>query len=118
MFRYHRSNSLSLHSPPPPRAYLQISNAISNKKKLQKKTKQNKTGILKIHGVKKEKQVDVFIWAATRAPGRGELTQHFFSQSVILPTTEDMNLFIMVTVTPSKKRGKPPNSKLNFLLSV
>ena len=32
----------------------------------------------------------------------------------ILPTAEDMNLFIMVKLTPSKGRGKPSNSKIIF----
>ena len=43
-----------------------------------------------------------------------QLTQHVFLNQCILPTAEDMNLFIIVTLTPSKGRGKPPNSNMIF----
>ena len=37
-----------------------------------------------------------------------------FLNRCVLPTAEDMNLFIMMTVSPSKGRGKPPNSNIIF----
>ena len=38
----------------------------------------------------------------------------YFPDRCILPTAEDINLFIMVTVTRSKGREKPPNSNKTF----
>ena len=73
-----------------------------------------KTEILKIHGVRKNPR-KMYSLGQPWAP---QLTQHFFSQSVYFATAEDINLFIMVTVTPSKGRGEPPDSNITFVVCL
>ena len=70
-----------------------------------------KTGILKIHGIQKKK-IDICIHLGSH--GASSSRNISFLNRCILPTAEDMNLFIKVTVTPSKGRGKPPNSNIIF----
>ena len=68
--------------------------------------------ILKIHGVR-EKNPDICIHLGSY----GASSSHNISllSRCILPTAGDMKLFIiMVTVTPSKRRGKPSNSNIIF----
>ena len=78
--------------------------------KVIRRSYRKKIGILKINGMPNKKQrIYVFTWAAMGLPAHATL-----SQPVILPTAEDMNLFIKVTVTLSKGRGKPPNSNIIF----
>ena len=64
--------------------------------------------ILKIHGVKK---IDICIHLGSH--GASSSSNISFLSRCILPTAEDMNLFMMVTVMPSKGRGKP-NSNFTF----
>ena len=59
-----------------------------------------------------EKKTDIFIHLGSH--GASSSRNISFLNRCILPTAEDMNLFIMVTVTPSKGRGKPPNSNIIF----
>ena len=79
-------------------------------KKLQKKI-----GILKIHGIQ-EKKTDICIHLGSH--GASSSCNISFLNRCILPTAEDMNLFIMVAVTPSKGRGKPHNSNIFFVVCL
>ena len=61
----------------------------------------------------RKKQIYVFTWAAMGLPAHATIV---FSIGVFCQQQKPtyMNLFIMVTVTPSKGRGKPPNSNIIF----
>ena len=64
-----------------------------------------------MHGIQKKK-TDICIHLGSH--GASSLCNISFLNRCILPTAEDMNLFIMVTVTPSKGRRKCPNSNIIF----
>ena len=58
---------------------------------------------------------NIYIYIHLGSHGASSSRNISFLNRYILPTVEDMNLFIMVTVTPSKGRGRPPDSNIIFL---
>ena len=96
----HHYHSLFTH-------YVLIYNSVINK--VIRRSYRKKIGILKINGIPK-KTTDICIHLGSH--GASSSRNISFLNRCILPTAEDMNLFIMVTVTPSKGRGKPPNSNI------
>ena len=105
---YHHHHSLFTH-------YVLIYRSIMSKairRSYRKTNKQKKQpGILKIHWRSKRK-TDICIHLGSYGASRSRNIS--FLNRCILPTAEDMNLFNMVTVIPSKGRGKPPNSNIIF----